>query len=492
MLAVLASAILLCWPAFWNRFPLVYPDSLQYVWNGKTIVWQLLMFHRPDLLDARSEIFSVFTYVFYRSLSVWAAVALQALLTSWIIWLVVRSVILKRQVTVFLALSFILSFFTAASWFVSFLMPDILGPLLYLSLYLLVFASENLRRWERWLLLVTTFFAITAHATHLLLATWICLVLGALWLFGWSAMRQRGVWLSRVCAVVVLATGTQVVLHTVLYGNPSVFGVPLPFLTGRLLGDGPARTYLYEHCAGRDWVLCGHLDKLPESEKDFLGSFWQTATPAQRAQLRKQEVPLLRAVVATYPRQQMKRSWSNFVQMMGNVGVDYDFANYPVWSQALDSTIWKVYAGYPRSRQQHHAMPWMLFGGLQQKVFLIALGLLVLLLPGVWKRRQDLTCLRILGLSVIVMSVLPVNAFLCGVISCNDPRLQGRVAWLLVLLAMLLIVVTLQEARRISFYGESRGRSLRDDKQKGKGNCNNQYKDLSARHDDKAVMLRSR
>jgi hypothetical protein len=448
MLAVVASAFLLCWPAFWNRFPLVFPDGAQYLWNGKTIVRQLLGFHRPHLVDARSEIFSVFTYLFYRSLGVWTALALQALLASWILWLVVRSVVPRRQVTVFLVLSAGLSFFTAASWFVSFLMPDILGPLLYLSVYLLIFAPDTLRRWEKWLLLCIAWFAITAHATHLVLAAWLCLVLGVCWLCGWSAMRQRGVWLLRVCAVTLLAVGTQVALHTVLYGEPSVFGVSMPFLTGRLLDDGPARTYLQEHCQNRDWVLCSHLDNLPKTDGDFLGSFWQTATPAQQRQLRKQQMPLLFAVLATYPQEQLKHFWSNFLQMMGYVGVDYEFNDNPVWSQPMDSTIWKVYGGYLRSRQRQNAMPWLSFRGLQEKIVLVALGLLVLLLPGVWQHRKDLSCLRMLGLSVIVLCVLPANAFLCAGISGNYPRYQGRMAWMFVLLAALLAVHKLQQGRR--------------------------------------------
>jgi len=121
-----------------------------------------------------------------------------------------------------------------------------------------------------------------------------------------------------------------------------------------------------------------------------------------------------------------------------------------VWAvQPMDSIIWRVYGGYRRSRQEQNEMPWPTFRGIQEKVMLAARGLIVLLLPGAWKRRQDLSCLRLLGLSVIVLFVLPANAFLGGVISCDDPRLQGRVAWLLVLLAALLAVVTLQEALRV-------------------------------------------
>jgi hypothetical protein len=53
----------------------------------------------------------------------------------------VRSIVPQQTVTRYLALIVPLSFFTGLGWFVSLIMPDILGPVLYLSLYLVVFAS---------------------------------------------------------------------------------------------------------------------------------------------------------------------------------------------------------------------------------------------------------------------------------------------------------------------------------------------------------------
>jgi hypothetical protein len=160
-------------------------------------------------------------------------------------------------------------------------------------------------------------------------------------------------------------------------------------------------------------------------------------------------MPLLKAVLATYPKEELRDSWSNFVSTMGYVGADYEFSNYTVWSHPLDAVVWKVYGGYLRSRQHRNEMPWFVFRGLQEKVFLGALGLLVLLLPAAFMRRQNLSSLRMLGLSVVVLSVLPANAFLCGVISGSFPRHQARLAWLLVLLAALLAVVNWQQQRRV-------------------------------------------
>jgi hypothetical protein len=49
----------------------------------------------------------------------------------------------------YLAVVLLLSMLTGVSWYSVFIMPDILGPLVYLAIYLLVFAPETLSRAER-------------------------------------------------------------------------------------------------------------------------------------------------------------------------------------------------------------------------------------------------------------------------------------------------------------------------------------------------------
>jgi hypothetical protein len=62
------------------------------------------------------------------------------------------------------------------------------------------------------------------------------------------------------------------------------------------------------------------------------------------------------------------------------------------------------------------------------------------LLPWAFYRRQR----RLLALAATVLMVVPMNALLCGVISCTDPRLQDRIVWMIALLAGLLLAVWLQ------------------------------------------------
>ena len=82
-------------------------------------------------------------------------------------------------------------------------MPDILGALLYLALYLLVFARETLSRVERIALSIVAVWGVTAHATHLMLAAGICASPELLYLFPVATTyAHRGRELFQIIALV--------------------------------------------------------------------------------------------------------------------------------------------------------------------------------------------------------------------------------------------------------------------------------------------------
>ena len=128
------------WPALFNRYPLLYPDSMTYLGDGRSIARALFLHKFSDYYGMRSFIYSLGILPWHWNVTPWPIVALQALLTAYVIWLVVRSILSRRTVSSYLVLVVLLSLLTSLSWFVSLIMPDILGPVLYLCIYLLVFA----------------------------------------------------------------------------------------------------------------------------------------------------------------------------------------------------------------------------------------------------------------------------------------------------------------------------------------------------------------
>jgi hypothetical protein len=389
-------------------------------------------------VSMRSEIYAASIYLLHVRALLWPIIVVQATLTAWVIWLVVRSLCL-RPLTVYLVLIALLCALTGVAWYASYVMPDILGSVPYLSLYLLVFVTESLRHWERAALAGVSCWAVTSHSTYLVVTALLCVLFTLLWLGRWVAMRGRGVGLGRMVGVVLLAAAAQMVVHARLYGRPSLFGNPPPFLMARLLGDGPARLYLQQHCSTLPWTICLHANDLPRTEGDFLwtpGGIWQTATLPQRDSLRREEMPLLWDTLRSYPRQQMARSWSNFVELLTTVG-PWDFWNYGEFTpRNLDFALPGLSTRYPKTRQARSAMPLQFFRRLQGPVMVISVLTILALLPWLWRSGTP----RLPGLVATIVIVVPLNALLCGVISCNDPRLQDRVGWLVVFLAGLMVV----------------------------------------------------
>jgi hypothetical protein len=217
ILAIFAAALLSAWPAMLNRYPLLYGDSLSYLGQGRGVVEQFL--HRTGDFDGmRSELYSLGIYFWHWGISPWPVVALHALLTACVLYLVVRATLPQHTTQRFLALAVILSALTTMSWYVSLIMPDILGAILYLSFCLLVFARELLSKFERIALLVIAWWCIVSHATHLVMAVWIVAILALLFVFRSRIMQGRGYVLTQVAAIIAVAAISQLAIHAYLYG----------------------------------------------------------------------------------------------------------------------------------------------------------------------------------------------------------------------------------------------------------------------------------
>jgi hypothetical protein len=514
-LAVAAGALLMLWPALLNRYPLMYPDSISYLGDGRPLA-RILFLHAPrGYLAMRSEFYSLGIFPFHWNLTPWPIVAWQALLTSWVLWLTLRSILphrtARRFAATFLILVALLSLLTSVSWYVSLPMPDILGPLLYLAIYLLVFARDTLSRGERWALSALAFWAITAHSTHLMLGAGICFLLALLLLFRRPLVAGRARATAALALLLVLAVTAQFALHRYLYGHATLNGNHAPYLMARIVADGPGALYLRQHCATLDWAICSDVGHLPDNDDDFLwapGVVWAGADARTQQRLLAEEMPLVRATLRAYPLQQAARSWANFTQQLNDFGVN-DFDNNDRMQQSLaqvfpssvfpSSAIPSSATSYSRSLQARSIVPTNAFTILERWVVLPSALLLAGLLPWLWRTaytgRDDRRGLRVklkgwlrrpvytghddrrglggkgwlwrtaftgrddresgysrqrmrlLGLVVIVGPTLFANAFLTAVLSSSDSRYQARVIWLVPLLAALAALDLLGQRR---------------------------------------------
>ncbi len=132
--AVLVGALLITWPALYNGYPLLYPDSMSYLEDGPLVARALFLHRFSASYGGRSFIYCLGILPWHWNANPWPIVALNALLTAYVIWLAVRSIFPQQTVTRYLALILPLSLLTGLGWLVGWIMPDILGPVLYLSI----------------------------------------------------------------------------------------------------------------------------------------------------------------------------------------------------------------------------------------------------------------------------------------------------------------------------------------------------------------------
>ena len=436
--AVLLGMVFMAWPALFNRYPLLYPDSVTYLQNGRPVARALFLHKFSEYYGMRSFIYGLGILPWHWNITPWPIVALQAFLAAYVLWLVVRSILPRRTVTWYLILVALLSLVTSLSWFVSLIMPDILGPLLYLCIFLLVFARESLSRMERVAVALIAWWAITSHATHFALAAGICFLLTLLLLLRRPLMHRRLFGLAQVALVLLLAAAAQLALHAYLYGEPSLNGERPPFLASRVMADGPGRWYLEQHCPQANLALCAYVGHLPDDSDVFLwgpDSVFENADEETQTRINQEETRFVLATLRAYPRAQLSKSVVNFWQQLTTFEV-WNFDPNAWMSEALNHTLTGGRASFLRSRQARDAMPSEFFADLQFWTVIVSLVLIAAFLPFLWRRRDP----RLTGLFVIIVSAVIANAFVTGALSTVEERYQCRVVWLLPLLAALLVL----------------------------------------------------
>jgi hypothetical protein len=324
---------------------------------------------------------------------------------------------------------------TSASWYASLIMPDILGPALYLAIYLIVFARETLSKTERVVLAIVACWAVASHATHLMLGGLICAALIVFLVFKSFRQHARGV--AEVAAILVVAALAQIALNAFLYGQPVLDARRPPYLTARVLGDGTGRDYLKTHCPQAKFVLCDSVAHLPTNDDEFLwaeGAIWTTASPEKQQQLRREEMPFVLATIRAYPREQLAKSADNAWQQLTNFDVD-DFDSNTWMDAALPNVIPGADIPYKRSLQSRSALPENSFSTMQFWVVIASLLFVLFSLPILWRHRS----MKLLALSLLVLPTVVANGVLTAVLSDLDGRYQARVIWLVPLLALLML-----------------------------------------------------
>lgn len=457
------TLLLMLWPLALNGAPFYSSDSTSYLrgggfgfHTGLMIVdnwWQGLVGHAapagaagdPKAVvataiaesgGARSLIYSVVTYLLrLPGNSLIALAVAQAgtvvLVTSVLRRLVAPQVGFKPALAVGTALALL----SSAPWYAAYAMPDILAGITIAGSVALTVLFDRASVLTRVFLVLLIAFCLTTHGSHLLIAFGTLAIGGGvnLWMKRGSIgeAARKAVWFASplVLAVVALLGSSYVA-----FGEPSLAPKRYPIQLARSVSDGPGYRYLRDHCATEHFAICEiYGTNPPRKVNDFLwgpSGLRYRATPEQMERIRAEESRIVRGAFMEYPMDQIGRSIRNSFAQLAEFGL-----------RGLVFGVHIVGTDDPQLQQDRPDRPQ--FRGAGEAViynsFLASLIALVAV-------RRRLTSLEIAALAVTAIGLL-ANAVVCGSLSGVTDRYQGRVAWVLPALALIILARIWQERR---------------------------------------------
>ncbi len=416
--SVLAGAALLLWPALVNGYPLMFSDTAGLADMGLA----------PDMGWDKPWVYGPLILLLHWGVTFWGVAAAQGLALSAVLRLTVQAA--APGPWRHLGLCALLAGGSAAPWFASFMMPDILAPLAVLCLFLLAHGGRVLSRPARLAVGCLAAVAIASHLAHLLVAAG-CLAAVAL-------TRPRRV----LAAAGPLAAALAWLLASNAAGNGVLAVSPYGsvFALARLQADGPAADYLHAACPAAGYRLCAWSDRLPMDSDAFLwepeGPIWGGNSGPTLAAPEADRI--VAATLRSEPWQATSAALANTLRQLGRVQLGDTLG-----PQYLDVTVGHLLRVYfPPAELRRFLASRQLRGALAPlaaplepvRLALLALGAAgaVLAVPLAWRRNPALA-----GLGLIVLAGVLANAFATGALSGPHDRYGARIAWLVLLPAAL-------------------------------------------------------
>jgi hypothetical protein len=277
------GAFILSLVALYNGFPLVYSDTGTYISSG------FEMFVPMD----RPIVYGIFIRIISMGLSPWLVIIVQNLLTSFIIFTTIKTIIKehqRRRVT-HVVLIFVLTVFTGIGWYTNQLMPDYTTPLVILILFILL-CNDRLTIFIKTILTVVLVYSFMAHLSHLLLG--ISFMLFSIIYFLAKRKTMQNAFLKRLiyCNVIVLMSWTTLsIINKVIDKEFSISKGSHVFLMAHMNDSGILQKFLCDHCHDENWndhPLCKYKDSLPNDAAGFIWSGgiidscggWKNSQPA--------------------------------------------------------------------------------------------------------------------------------------------------------------------------------------------------------------------
>lgn len=435
-------ALLLLWPALYNRFPLIFPDSGAYL----AVAWgSFWTFDRSGFYGLFLKVFSALPALW----GLWAGLVAQAFAIGAVLLLAVRALIPRSSPAVVCAIILLTTMTTSLPWHSAQLMPDAFtGPCILLTWLAVSRDPDDSGAPSLWLGVLA---AGLMHYTHLGIVP----VAAAAALIAQSlcGAPMRGVAKRAFVAamVTVLIALGQFTANGLLLHRWSTTPAGPVFLFARLHEDGIVQPWLARHCGSDGPVeLCNLAPSLPRDSQKLL---WGQKSPLDQLLWQDFQKPSAQQLVGEMRTAAIGSIIEHpvaFTKIAAESTADQLVHFAPLDDECPDVCTSPSSAVYDRVRAMHpELLPEFLSTrqargtipkhAIQAIVMPVQILSIVLLIPflAFARLRQDG---RALSLLMAVVAGLIANAALAGVLSDVHDRYQSRVVWLVPLVELIIAV----------------------------------------------------
>lgn len=338
---------------------------------------------------------------------------------------------------------------TSLPFYVAYIMPDIFAALAILTMAVVVAFARSMTRWDLLLALAILGFAVVVHRSHLVIVGLAVPVALLAVLF----TDRRRWWMAPGLIAFAALTGVAELKTYSVAAEKATGKVAsiTPFLTARIIADGPGYAYLLEHCPNEAIPTCiladalaqsTHPERLDPSNIVFersaeLGSYKHLSQDEQIKVARDQR----RFYVSVFLDRPVETSLAivrNTLVQASLTGIHMTVPNdasvamlQRTLSPDLDVGRLSEDRSWIRATNAAHRV-----------IYAASLALIVFLMvvPGLMTRE-----LRVFA-GFVLVGIL-INAFVCGAVSQPAARYGARVIWLLPMLACLLSLAAIRLKR---------------------------------------------
>jgi hypothetical protein len=420
--------------AIWNGYPLVYSDTGTYIHAG----------FENLVPDDRPILYGIFIRHLSLKTSLWIVICIQALLTSFSLFVFISGFISerKRRNSLFVICILFLSFGTAISQKCSDLLPDFLTAMM--ALLICRFMVKPILGIEKLLVFAVLFFALCAHNSHLYILLLTISVVIFIRLFRKSVLRL--VPFRKFLHLLGILISGVLVIGFINYGFSGKFFISknsAVFMTGHLAECGLLDEFLNAKCAEKKYALCPDAGRL--NKVDFLWD--ERNSPLYRMGGWKNDGEQFKPLL--YDFFTSKKYLGKFaVNSLGcsakqltmfQLDAEMENAIYGEGSAPYAQIHWRFHSeleNYMASKQNRGLLDYSWVNFLQTILLLLS----IMVIAAFYLIRKIREQMQMIHISLLfILSFIFSNAVVCGTFTIAHVRFGSRVIWLLPLMAIIIV-----------------------------------------------------